>query len=69
MGLPRQKIGIDFNRVPQIQLRYQEYQCHQGKDKNIGKKKQKYHSEKNVALAQDHCFLKSRRTIQAIKKT
>ena len=28
-----------------MQLAYQEYQCHQGKDENIGKK-QKYHSEK-----------------------
>ena len=30
--------------------------------------KQKYHSEKNVALTQDHCFLKSRHTTQATKK-
>ena len=31
-------------------------------------KKQRYHSEKNDALTQDHCFLKSRRTTQATKK-
>ena len=66
VGLPDKKLSIGFNR-PYIQLGYQEYQCHQGKNKSIGKK-QKYHSAKNVALTQDHYFLKSRRTIQATKK-
>ena len=38
------------------------------KIKTFEKKKQKHHSEENVALTQDHCFLKSRRTTQATKK-
>ena len=45
VGLPRQKMKYRYNRASYIQLVYQEYQCHQGKDKNI-RKKQKYHSER-----------------------
>ena len=61
------KLSIDFSGARFVQLGYQEYQCHQGKDNKIGKK-QKYHSEKKAALTQDQCFLKNRRTTQATKK-
>ena len=37
------------------------------KGNHIGKKR-KFHSEKKVALTQDHCFRKSRLTIQATRK-
>ena len=70
MGVPRQENKYRFWWCViyiKIQLGYQEYQCHQGKGNHIGKK-QKFHSEKKVALTQDHCFRKRRLTIQATRK-
>ena len=49
------KLDIPFNGVPYIQLGYQEYQCHQGKDLNAGWKEKK-RSMKNEAMVVDHNY-------------
>ena len=61
------KLDIDFTGVPYIQLGYQEYHCHQGKDMNAGIK-EKNSKESNLAMMADHCFKKRRKLTQPSKK-
>ena len=44
----------------------QEYFCHQGRNYNKGKK-DKYIEKNNVALKQDHAFIKSRKQLNQQK--
>ena len=62
------KLDIPFDGVPYIQLGYQEYQCHQGKDLNV-RMKEKKRALKNQAMTVDHNYgSKTRKLTQPSKK-
>ena len=59
---------IPFDGVPFVLLSTREYQCHQGKDKNVSKK-MKYRENQHQKLCSDHPqHIKTRKLSQPTKK-
>ena len=59
-------MDIEYNGVPYIHLRYQEYHCHQGRDMNTGLKYKKP-NVKNEEIMTDHCYRETRKLTQPSK--